>query len=142
MSRARVDRPHAFGRERCQPAPLSRPGSRLVLNPSKTQCIIYGNVPDSARPVSVDGVIITPKEKITLLGFTINSKLHPQLYLLRSWQTASYIASMWLAGFRPISSASTRAEDVLKSQGLGQDQDIQGVPNTLGHFQGLPNSTC
>ena len=53
----------------------------LVLNPSKTQCIIYGNVPDSTDPISVDGVTITPSEKITLLGFTLDRKLQPQLYL-------------------------------------------------------------
>ena len=53
----------------------------LVLNPSKTQCIIYGKVSDSADPISVDGVTIAPKEKITLLGFTLDSKLQPQLYL-------------------------------------------------------------
>ena len=27
----------------------------LVLNPSKTQCIVYGKVEDSADPITVDG---------------------------------------------------------------------------------------
>ena len=53
----------------------------LVLNPSKTQCIIYGSVTDSTEPIIVDGVTITPSEKITLLGFTLDSKLQPQVYL-------------------------------------------------------------
>ena len=53
---------------------------RLVLNPSITQCIIYGNVKDSADPISVDGVTITTSEKI-ILGFTLDNKLQPQPYL-------------------------------------------------------------
>ena len=39
----------------------------LVLNPSKTQCIIFGNGTDSADPIIVDGVTITPSEKISIL---------------------------------------------------------------------------
>ena len=62
----------------------------LVLNPSKTQCIIYGSVADSTDPITVDGVAIEPSEKISILGFTLDNKLGPR------------IASMWLAGFRPI----------------------------------------
>ena len=53
----------------------------LVLNPSKTQCILYGNVSDSADPISVDGVTVTPADKISILGFTLDSKLTPQVYL-------------------------------------------------------------
>ena len=53
----------------------------LVLNPSKTQCIIYGSVSDSTEPVTVDGVPITPSEKICILGFTLDNKLNPQVYL-------------------------------------------------------------
>ena len=53
----------------------------LVLNPSKTQCIIYGNVSDSGNQITVDGVTIAPSEKICLLGFTLDNKLQPQLYL-------------------------------------------------------------
>ena len=53
----------------------------LVLNPSKTQCIVYGSVADSSDPITVDGVTITPGEKISILGFTLDSKLQPQLYL-------------------------------------------------------------
>lgn len=53
----------------------------LVLNPSKTQCIIYGIVQDSADPISVDGVTISPGEKISILGFTLDNKLQPQPYL-------------------------------------------------------------
>ena len=53
----------------------------LVLNPSKTQCIIFGRVPDSADPVTVDGVAITPSEKIKILGFTLDNQLNPQVYL-------------------------------------------------------------
>ena len=43
----------------------------LVLNPTKTQCIIYGKVPDEADPITVDGVTITPSD----------NKLQPQVYL-------------------------------------------------------------
>ena len=53
----------------------------LVLNPSKTQCIIYGKVSDSEDPITVDGVTITPSEKISILGFTLDNKLQPQAYL-------------------------------------------------------------
>ena len=53
----------------------------LVLNPSKTQCIVYGSVPDSADPITVDGVTIEPSEKISILGFTLDKKLLPQVYL-------------------------------------------------------------
>ena len=53
----------------------------LVLNPSKTQCLIYGSVTDSADPITVDGVTISPADKISILGFTLDSKLQPQLYL-------------------------------------------------------------
>ena len=53
----------------------------LVLNPSKTQCIIYGSVPDSSDPVIVDGVTVTPSEKISILGFSLDRKLQPQVYL-------------------------------------------------------------
>ena len=42
----------------------------VVLNPSKTQCIIFGSVSDSADPMTVDGVSISPSEKISILGFT------------------------------------------------------------------------
>ena len=53
----------------------------LVLNPTKTQCIIYGSVQDSADPINVDGVIIAPSEKISILGFSLDNKLNPQVYL-------------------------------------------------------------
>ena len=53
----------------------------LVLNPSKTQCIIYGDVQDSADPITVDGVHITPSDNISILGFTLDRKLQPQVYL-------------------------------------------------------------
>ena len=53
----------------------------LVLNPSKTQCILYGSVADSTVPIVVDGVTISPSEKISILGFTLDSKLQPQAYL-------------------------------------------------------------
>ena len=42
----------------------------LVLNPTKTQCIIYGSVADSAGPITVDGVTIAPSDKISIIGFT------------------------------------------------------------------------
>ena len=53
----------------------------LVLNPSKMQCIIYGSVADSADPVIVDGVTISPSDRISILGFTLDSKLQPNIYL-------------------------------------------------------------
>ena len=53
----------------------------LVLNPSKTQCMIYGSVPDSTEPITVDGVTIAPSERISILGFTLDKKLQPQVYL-------------------------------------------------------------
>ena len=53
----------------------------LVLNPSKTQCILYGSVLDSAEPIIVDGVTISPSDRISILGFTLDSKLHLQVYL-------------------------------------------------------------
>ena len=53
----------------------------LVLNASKTQCIIYGGVADSADPITVDGVTIAPSDKISILGFTLDNKLQPQVYL-------------------------------------------------------------
>ena len=53
----------------------------LKLNPTKTQCILYGSVPDSEDPIAVDGVTITPSDKISILGFTLDSKLQPQAYL-------------------------------------------------------------
>ena len=46
----------------------------LVLNPSKTQCVVYGKVQDSSDPVLVDGVTIAPSEKISILGFTLDNK--------------------------------------------------------------------
>ena len=52
----------------------------LVLNPSKTQCVIYGSVKDSGDPILVDGVTIEPSE-IKILGFTLNSNLQPDPYL-------------------------------------------------------------
>ena len=53
----------------------------LVLNPSKTQCIVYGKVEDTADPITVDGVIITPSDRISILGLTLDNKLQPQVYL-------------------------------------------------------------
>ena len=53
----------------------------LVLNPCKTQCIVYCNVTDSEDPIIVDGITITPSEKISVLGFTLDNKLQPQAYL-------------------------------------------------------------
>ena len=53
----------------------------LVLNASKTQCIIFGSVADSGDPITVDEVAIAPSEKISILGFTLDSKLNPQIYL-------------------------------------------------------------
>ena len=53
----------------------------LALNPTKTQCLIHGKVQDAHDPIVVDGVTITPSEKITLLGFTLDSKLEPKVYL-------------------------------------------------------------
>ena len=53
----------------------------LVLNPSKTQCLIYGGVKDSAEPIIVDGLVINPSDKISILGFTLDNKLQPQVYL-------------------------------------------------------------
>ena len=53
----------------------------LALNPTKTQCLIHGKVQDAQDPIVVDGVTITPTEKITLLGFTLDSKLEPKVYL-------------------------------------------------------------
>ena len=44
-------------------------------------CILYGSVADSSDPIVVDGVTITPSEKISILGFTLDSKLQPQAYL-------------------------------------------------------------
>ena len=52
-----------------------------VLNPSKTQCIIYGDVQDSVDPITVDGVHIPPSDNISILGFTLDRKLQPQVYL-------------------------------------------------------------
>ena len=70
----------------------------LVLNPTKTQCIIYGIVPDSADPVTVDGVTITPPEKISGLPLTTSFSLKSTSW---SWQTVSCTESMWSAGSRP-----------------------------------------
>ena len=53
----------------------------LVLNPSKTQCLIFGKVQDSNDPILVDGITIAPSEKISILGFTLDNKLQPQVYL-------------------------------------------------------------
>ena len=53
----------------------------LVLNPSKTQCVIYGSVPDSAEPVTVDGVTIAPSDRISILGFTLDRELQTGVYL-------------------------------------------------------------
>ena len=62
----------------------------LVLNPAKTQCIIFGSVADSGDPIIVDGVTITPAEKISILGFTLDSKLQPQVYLKELTDGALY----------------------------------------------------
>ena len=43
--------------------------------------VIYGSVPDSAEPISVDGVTIAPSDRISILGFTLDSKLQPRLTL-------------------------------------------------------------
>ena len=56
-------------------------GAWMVLNPSKTQCVIYGSVKDSGDPILVDGVTIEASEKIKILGFTLNSHLQPDPYL-------------------------------------------------------------
>ena len=47
----------------------------------QTQCIIFGSVADSGDPITVDEVAIAPTEKISILGFTLDSKLNPQIYL-------------------------------------------------------------
>ena len=62
----------------------------LVLNPAKTQCIIFGSVADSGDPIIVDGVTITPAVKISILGFTLDSKLQPQVYLKELTDGALY----------------------------------------------------
>ena len=53
----------------------------LSLNPTKTQCVMYGRILDSDCPVLVDGVTVPPSGQISILGFTLTDKLNPDAYL-------------------------------------------------------------
>ena len=95
----------------------------LVLNPSKTQCVIYGSVKDSGDPILVDGVTIEASEKIKILGFTLKSHLQPDPYLKELADSVTYVpkACGW-AALGP--SATTCLEDVRKGRGPGKNADI------------------
>ena len=94
----------------------------LVLNPSKTQCVIYGSVPDSAEPVTVDGVTIAPSDRISILGFTLDRELQTGVYLKELADKYSLPEACGRKALSP--SASTRSKDVCQSHRPWQNEDV------------------